>query len=376
MKRVLIVQWLIKQYRVPFYTRLRERLWDEGVDLTVAYSPPPPEEERKGDNAELPTPWGVEVPAVRFPRGVLWQSCLEQALGHDLVIVEQAARHLLNYLLLGLRGAGRVRLGLWGHGRSQRNAPTAVAERLKRVTLVQADWWFAYTQGTADYVIARGMPAHRVTTVQNSVDVAAFRQELEEVNAPALEAFRARFGIGAGHRVALFCGGLYEDKHLPFLLEAADRLRARIPGFHLVVVGSGPLREWLDAEAVRRPGWLHATGPLFGAEKATCFRAAEAVLNPGLVGLAILDAFAAGLPMATTSVDIHSPEIEYLEDGFNGLVTEPAMVDYVGGVTCMFTKEGRLAALSRGAAESSHRYSIDTMVENFTQGVLHALRDQ
>jgi L-malate glycosyltransferase len=39
------------------------------------------------------------------------------------------------------------------------------------------------------------------------------------------------------------------------------------------------------------------------------------MLMPGLVGLAVLDAFADGIPRVTTVIEYHSPEIEYLVPG-------------------------------------------------------------
>ncbi len=54
--------------------------------------------------------------------------------------------------------------------------------------------------------------------------------------------------------------------------------------------------------------------------------------EPGAVGLAILDAFAAGLPMVTTHCRGHGPEIAYLRQNENGLMTEDTLDDFVGGV--------------------------------------------
>lgn len=64
---------------------------------------------------------------------------------------------------------------------------------------------------------------------------------------------------------------------------------------------------------------------------------ARVFLMPGLVGLAILDAGAAGLPLVTTDYPWHSPEIAYLDPGVNGLPIrlwrDPgAYVDAVAGL--------------------------------------------
>ena len=50
MKRVLIIQGQMKQYRVPLFDKLRAVLKEDGIALRVAYSAPPPWELAKNDN--------------------------------------------------------------------------------------------------------------------------------------------------------------------------------------------------------------------------------------------------------------------------------------------------------------------------------------
>ena len=64
--------------------------------------------------------------------------------------------------------------------------------------------------------------------------------------------------------------------------------------------------------------WVHWVGPKFGREKTDLMAISDVFLLPGRVGLAILDAFA----VLTTRLDIHCPEIEYLEEDRNVLVTD------------------------------------------------------
>ena len=42
---------------------------------------------------------------------------------------------------------------------------------------------------------------------------------------------------------------------------------------------------------------------------------------PSHVGLSIIDGFAAGLPVLVANFDNHCPEIAYLEENVNGLMT-------------------------------------------------------
>ncbi len=96
-------------------------------------------------------------------------------------------------------------------------------------------------------------------------------------------------------------------------------------------------------------------------------------LNPGLVGLGILDAFCAGLPLLTTDVPGHSPEIEYLEPGRSGLVTAPNAAAFAAAIDALLVDPGRLAGMRAAAEEASRRYSIEAMAENFAAGVKRCL---
>ena len=96
---------------------------------------------------------------------------------------------------------------------------------------------------------------------------------------------------------------------------------------------------------------------------------------PGLVGLAVLDSFAYGVPMITTDVPFHSPEIDYLEDGKNGLIFRPADDPklYAERVIALLGDDIGRDRLVEGGRAALDLYSIENMVERFAFGVLAAL---
>ena len=111
-----------------------------------------------------------------------------------------------------------------------------------------------------------------------------------------------------------------------------------------------------------------------GKDKVLCLRAADLLLNPGLVGLGILDGFVAGLPMVTTDCKLHSPEIAYLRPGKNGVMTPAREADFVQACEQLLRDPVARAVLSAGALEDSHRYTIDEMSRHFADGIEAALR--
>lgn len=370
---VCIIQAVVKQYRQPFFDRLHLRLKEQGVHLQVIYSDPNPAEARRRDAVDLPPEYGRKVRAFwLMNQHVLYQPVLRTALASDLVIVEQASKYVMNYLFAALSAMGWMQYAYWGHGRNWQKPVDSPIDWIKRVLLRRADWWFAYTARVADYVRANGFNSERITNVQNSVELDEFRTQIREVDEAARKTLRDRLGICSQDKVGLFCGSMHADKKLGFLVEAACELRSRLPSFHLVLVGAGP-DDAIARDAASQHDWIHYVGASFGASRAGYFAIADVFLCPGLVGLAVLDAFAAGLPLFTTDIPIHSPEIDYLDDGVNGAMTAFESTRYAQAVAACLTNVEELARLRANAETSSERYGLNIMVENFSQGIIACL---
>ena len=372
-KRVLIVQTMMKQYRVPFFDNLHQALEEEGIELRVAYGNPPASEKKKQDNVELGEPCGRKI-RNRWLMGerLLLQSLFGEVRRADLVIVEQASKNLMNYILFLLSALGLRKVAYWGHGYDRKRIPGSISERWKRWLINRVDWWFAYTRGTAEYLLGCGVPEEIITTVFNSVDTTGFKEALDGVTPSAMMDAKKALGMDEGRKIGLYCGALYREKHVGFLLKAAARIKETLPEFELLVIGGGS-EEGDVKEAAQVHPWIHYLGPRFGQEKAICFRMAHVFLNPGLVGLAILDCFTAGIPMITTDVPVHSPEIDYLEDGVNGLMIPHDLERYAKEVVRVLSDEARLAGMRGNALESGKRYSIEAMVEYFKNGIVDCL---
>ena len=287
------------------------------------------------------------------------------------MIVTQENKLLFNYLVLTIYRPERV--AFWGHGRNfQSRSGKGLRERFKREVSLHVDWWFAYTGLSQKLVADTGFPSSRITNVQNAVDTQAFAEFCRLVTAQDVADFRNRWAIGDGP-LAIFVGSLYAEKRLDFLLEAASQLAALVPGFHLLVVGDGPQRNLVEG-ALLRHQWLRYGGVQYGSEKAVCMCAASLMLNPGLVGLGILDAFVAGVPLVTTDCDLHSPEVDYLRSGENGVMTGDSLDAYVTTCRDLLDDNERRERLGRNARVDAGHYTLENMAGRFCDGVVAALK--
>nr|WP_269142343.1 glycosyltransferase family 4 protein [Sphingomonas sp. IC-11] len=348
------------------------RLSAHGVDYTVIYCDPAEENVRKGDTVDIP--WGTKVPRSVLPGGLIYQQALRLALSCDLVIVQQENSLALNYLLNLASMVRAKKVGYFGHGRNfQSRDPNSGAERWKRFWATKVNWWFAYTDETHRHVASLGFPPERITVFNNAVDTSEVRTFIASVTPERLAARRDELGI-KGEHVGVFVGGLYEDKRLSFLVDAADQIRARVHDFELIVAGGGEQLSLMQDLAATRP-WIKVLGPRFGADKVELMLLGQLFLMPGLVGLAVVDAGAASLPTVTTSFPYHSPEIAYVEHGVNGVIVPDwkNQQAYADAVVDLFADPARLAAMRGAAAQMAERLTIEAMADCFAEGVLKAL---
>lgn len=370
MKKVVICQHRLLHYRLGLFEQLRAACASRGIDLHLVHGQASRRELVKKDEGSLP--WAHKVEN-RFwemgERDIVWQPFPADLRDADLVVVMQENRILSNYPLLLSRLWSPRRVAYWGHGVNfQSDAPTGLREKWKQMLLTRVDWWFAYTQMTADILCRAGYPQDRISRLDNAIDNEAFAHDLACVTDTQLQALRVEADAPAGAPVGLFCGSLYPDKRLDYMIETADRIHAALPAFRLVVIGDGPSASDIRVAMKTRP-WLKWLGVRKGQEKAAWFRLADVVINPGLVGLHILDSFCSGTPMLTTAESRHSPEIAYLEDGVNGLVVRGEASRYADAVIALFNDRAKLEAIKQAALRDARRYTLDNMVNQFADGI-------
>ena len=366
---VTIIQRILTHYRIPFFNRLKKLLDKAGIDLQLIYGQGSQDEELRKDQVDIN--WAIKIHNYYLPGRIVYQPCYNLLKDADLVIVEQANRNLLNYGLLAKRLLTNQKVAFWGHGRNYQVKEDSFANRFKWLYSDKVDWWFAYTEGVKREVAANGFPLKKITAVQNSIDTFELIQARKSIIEDELMALSDRLELGVGP-VGVFCGGMYREKKIPFLLEACFKIRDYIHNFQMLFIGGGTEAHYIQ-DASKSESWIHYLGPLFGREKVKHILLGDICLNPGVIGLVILDMLALQLPMITTHCNILSPETEYLEHGRNGIITPESMELYVREVVNLLNDRQRLGYLKQGCSESAKKYTIENMALNFTAGIRECL---
>jgi len=367
---VAIVLRRLPEYRVALFEALRKLLIADGVELRILHGEPNAQEATRDDEGRLQ--WGEHVPTrYVFDQRLCWQPFAPKTRASRLVVIEQQSRP--GYNLWALLPGRPQRFALWGPGIEELgDRSPRWGERLCRSLAFRANWWFTSTEGGAELMRRQGFARDRITNLENASDTVALAERLHAVTTAQIDAGRRRMGL-KGARVAIFLGALSEEKRLHFLLQAAEQVLHRVPGFRLLVAGDGPLRPMVEQASASRP-WLRFLGRQQGHEKALALRQSELMLCPGGVGLGILDAFTAGIPIVTTNCPGHGPEIAYLRSGENGLMTEDSMEAYVRAVVALLQYEEERRRLGVNAQHVASHFTIENMAQRFRNGIHGALR--
>lgn len=114
-----------------------------------------------------------------------------------------------------------------------------LTRRLETYVLERADAITTICEGLRGDIVARGIPAHKVTVIPNAVDAQRF-----SMNGQTDPELQARLGI-AGKMVLGFIGSFYAYEGLIMLLDALPAVLKENANVRVLLVGGGPQEERL-----------------------------------------------------------------------------------------------------------------------------------
>ena len=132
------------------------------------------------------------------------------------------------------------------HGSTQEGSLRYRATRkLETRAIQQVDHVFTICEGLRADIVARGIPASKVTVIPNAVNVESF-----QLASPPDPQLQEKWGL-TGKTVVGFIGSFYAYEGLDLLLEALPELIKQRPDVRLLLVGGGPQEANLRQQAER-----------------------------------------------------------------------------------------------------------------------------
>lgn len=177
--------------------------------------------------------------------------------------------------------------------------------------------------GHRDYVArTEHFPLERIVAIYNGVDPKKFESTLSIAEA------KARLALPASSRVVSIIAALRPDKAHEVLLEATQRLFAKHPNCHLLIVGDGTRREALENLVLelgisQRTHFLGKRRDIGDILRATDVFVLSSRPEQETFSVAVLEAMSAGIPVVCTNVGFMRESIIEDKTGYIVPVDDP-----------------------------------------------------
>lgn len=228
------------------------------------------------------------------------------------------------------------------------------AARIEAEVMTGASALACVSGGVAAYARGRGAARDNVHVIGNAVDTARFRPDVTP----------DRAGIPADAFVVGFTGSLKRWHGVDTLLEAFRRVRARVPEAHLLLVGDGPKRGWVEGflagagleGAATLTGWVDHTrlpGLIAAMDVATAPypETEDFYFSP----LKLFEYLAVGRPIAASRI---GQIAEIMQGGDRGMLLPPGDVQALTDALVRLAGDPVLRAnLAYGAAAEGAQHS-------------------
>ncbi|MCC7119718.1 MAG: glycosyltransferase [Anaerolineales bacterium] len=347
--KLAIQQRVLPAYRVPFFDLLASHC---AHNLTLFAGQPRPNEmilSGQPQVAEFRPAQNVHLLGGRFylchQKGLI--NWLEEA-NPNALILEANPRYLsAPAAIRWMRQRGRKSIG-WGLGAPKQNA-------FWKNFIHQFDGLIAYSQRGAEEYAQLGFPREKIFTAHNSVSLAP---DFPLPHRPA--SFSPRPTL-------LFVGRLQARKRVDSLLRACAELESKP---RLIIVGSGPERERLQALAQEIYPGAEFVGAKHGAELKPYFEQADLFVLPGTGGLAVQEAMSYGLPVIVAKGDGTQDDLVREKNGWQ---IEPENYEaLVGAIKNALTDVARLRSMG---AESYRIVAEEINLQKMASAFLQALNE-
>lgn len=242
-----------------------------------------------------------------------------------------------------------------------------VYDSVNRFLLRRADRVVAVSPAIADSLLRQGVAPDRVATIVNGIDPDRF------------QVARRRWpGVPEGAKVVGIVGRLIREKGVFVLLQAAATIVAQVPEVRFLFVGDGPERDALRQAAQRAGLGERVLLPGPQMDMPAVYASLDVLAQPSFsegMPMTILEAMAAGLPLAATSVGA-VPAL--LEPAGCGLLCPPGDAGALSSILLRILQDAELAQRLGEAARAHLRehYSAESMARQYLVLYEHARRGQ
>lgn len=380
--KVIFLTEHIPKYREPFFNALAK---DDRIELKIITADDPFLSEYMMSNSGDSRFNVVRLPVVRFLFDKASLTCklifLKGLIGTikelkpDVVIISSNLRWLQNYSIFALRGTGHFKIIVWTPGTAEH---FGILSRMlspyshKSFCNKYIDGFLVYTNIGRRCMEGKDLPKDKIFVFNNTIDIDNNRKIYNALNEREISRILGGFGISSFKNI-VFLGRMIKEKDPNMVLDYFNEIVKRTSDIQCIIIGEGHLLNELKKNASDK---IIFTGAIFDEKViAAIIKSAKLIISARRVGLNINHAFSYGKPLVTFRGYDHSPEIEYLEDGKNGLLLDPNNFEKnVAEIISLLTDEERYNKMAKAAWETASSLTIYEMAKKVAEAVITVFR--
>ena len=229
----------------------------------------------------------------------------------SIIICTGVDFHLIHTLIIYLihRILFRKKFYWWSHATTGNQG--RLGYLMRKLIYKSSNGIFSYNQEGRQNLLRMGINDRDIKVVNNSLN----NEDYGYLNYDL-------FKIPRNNKITiLYSGRITKTKKVDLLLKVLNFIEQnKLFDFQCYIIGDGNLKPLIGlANNLGITNKVKFLGAKYGKEAHTYFLESDLFVYPGGIGLSILHSMSFGLPVITTdNKELHGPEIELLEQGFNG----------------------------------------------------------
>jgi len=368
--KIVLFQRILPAYRIPVFRRLYGLF-----GILTCYSNPVDKGGIRNADEKLDFPvYKINRVHINNSATLILQNPLPilRKYNPQIVISEGSPSYLTLWLLLFLKWFFGYKLIIWSHGirfNEIDNPFKNFRSKMQLWLFNRADAVILYSEFRAALVRKNVKNSHKIFVVSNTLDTEKLKKVFENLENSGKQSIKREINFSHRYNIT-FIGRLLSNKGLDDLFNAFNQIYMKFD-VALHIIGDGPEKNKLEKVSESIPN-IYFYGALFD-ELITgkILYCSDLMVMPGYVGLSVVHAFAFGCPVVTYKGSrkgdpLHSPEVEYIKNGENGVFCNRENEDLVMILTDLFSNPQKLKEMSDNAIRTAYNdASIHKMIEGF-----------
>ncbi len=350
MKKLIILQTVLPDYRKKFFSFIKEEL---GKDFDIYGGDFYFEESIQSDKSILFTK------KVRnfylFGRRALFQTGMWNIiLQNNILVLEMNPRIISNWLILLIRKMINRKTILWGHAWSRSGAHSK-KDKLRNSMRILGDTIIVYTE-TQKKELELKMPNKSILAAPNAIF------------------YKNEMNISRSKKLItniIYVGRLTIEKKVLILVEAFHQAIEKLPkNASLLIIGAGEEEDKIKIYIINHnlSSRIKLLGHIGSYDKLNeLYSTSITSVSPGYIGLSVIQSFGFGVPMIVSRIEQHSPEIEAVIENENAMFFKTDKIESLSQVIVNFYEQKEYWIDKRLSICNFCRenYSVEAMAKSF-----------